>query len=107
MNGASPMLDDLWDELKRGRVYECSLRDAKWQLDGFQSGENIYIDPRPAILETLVHELLHRRKPTWGERRVDREAKRILCKMTEQDLALWWRRYQRFKRKSRPVVIDE
>ena len=103
----TPDIEDLYDELQRGRVYECSLRDPSWRLDGLQDGENIYIDPRPAIIETLVHELLHRRKPRWRERRVTVEARRLLSKMGEADLACWWRRYQRVKRKGRPVEVEE
>src|SRR3990167_7341514 len=99
-------LDDLWDELQRGRIYECSLRDPKWHLDGLREGEHVYIAPRLSILETVLHELLHRRKPRWGERRVDREAKRLLGTMDQQQLARWWRAYQRIKRKGCPVEVE-
>ena len=95
------------DELRRGKVYECTLRDPSWRLDGLQHGEAIYIDPRPAILETLVHELLHRRKPQWSERRVNREARMILSKMSEPEIALWWRKYNAIKRKGRPVDVED
>lgn len=100
-------LDDLWDEMARGRIYECSLRDARFQLDGLQDGEKIYIDPRPAILETLCHELIHRRKPRWGERRVTLEARRLALSMDEQTKRKWWTKYQQIKRKSRPVALED
>lgn len=100
-------LDDLWDELSRGRVWECSLRDTRWHLDGLQAGDNIYIDPRPAVLETLCHELIHRRKPRWGERRVEREARRLVGAMDEQTKAKWWTAYNRIKRKGRPVHVED
>ncbi len=101
------LLDDLEDEMGRGRVYECSLRSGQWQMDGLKDGEKIYIDPRPAILETLVHELLHRRKPRWGERKVTVTARNLVVRMDEGTKAKWWARYNRIKRKSRPVNIDE
>lgn len=101
------LLDDLWDELQRGKVYECSLRATTWQPDGLQDGDNIYIDPRPAILETLCHELLHRRKPRLGERAVTKAARRLAVGMDEATKAKWWRGYQRIKRKGRPVECDE
>lgn len=104
---SAPDLDDLMDELNRGKVFECSLRDPNWRLDGLQHGEAIYIDPRPAILETLVHELLHRRKPQWSERRVTREARLLLSKMSDGDMARWWRRYAAVKRKGRPVDVED
>jgi hypothetical protein len=104
---ADLLLDDLWDELQRGQIYECSLRSKTWQMDGLQEGQNIYIDPRPAILETLLHELLHRRKPRWGERRVAREARRLSVAMDESTKQHWWRGYRRIKKPSKPVeVVD-
>lgn len=104
---SAPDLDDLLDELTRGKVYECTLRDPAWRLDGLQHGEAIYIDPRPAILETLIHELLHRRKPRWSERRVSREARLILSKMSEEEIAAWWKRYNQVKRKGRPIDVED
>ena len=104
---SAPDLDDLMDELQRGQVYECSLRDPRFRLDGLQHGQAIYIDPRPAIIETLVHELLHRRKPRWSERRVTREARTLLSKMGDSELARWWNRYNSIKRKGRPVDVED
>lgn len=103
----SPELEDLYDELQRGRVYECSLRDPRWHLDGYQEGECIYIDPRPAIIETLLHELLHRRYRRWGERKVTVTARRLVGRMSEQEKARWWAAYARTKRKARPVAVSE
>lgn len=103
----SERLDDVWDELQRGRIYEVSLRSEKWQLDGLQVGEHVYIDPRPAILESVIHELLHRRKPRWRERRVALEARRLVASMDEATKQRWWRAYRRIKRVGRPVDVEE
>lgn len=100
-------LDDLYEELHRGKVWECSLRDSRWHLDGMQSGEHVYIDPRFAILETLVHELMHRRKPRLGERTVTRNARRLVASMDEPTKRKWWRAYRRVVKRSRPVEVDE
>ena len=48
------LLDELEDEARRGRIYECSLKDPRFHLDGLQDGEDIYIDPRPAVDGQLV-----------------------------------------------------
>jgi hypothetical protein len=100
------LLDGLLDELRRGKVWECSLRDAGWHLDGLQVGECVYIDPRPAILETLLHELIHRRHPRMGERAVTKAARRLIAGMDEQTKRTWWQRYNRVKRKGRPVEAE-
>jgi hypothetical protein len=101
------LLDDLMDELRRGKVYECSLRSQGWQLDGLQDGENVYIDPRPAILETLLHELLHRRRPRLGERAVTVTARNLAVRMDEQTKSRWWKAYSRVKRRRRPLEVNE
>ena len=100
-------LDDLLDELARGRIYECSLRSTTWQHDGLLDGESIYIDPRPAILETVIHELLHRRKPRLGERAVARTARLLVVRMDEATKAKWWRAYRQIKRRGPAVDIED
>ena len=101
-----PSLDDLWDELARGRIYECSLRSDSWQHDGILDGEIIYIDPRPAILETVLHELMHRRHPRMGERAVFQLARLFVVRMDESAKQKWWAAYRRVKRRSRPKDIE-
>ena len=100
-------LQDLAEEMERGRIYECSLRDPHWHLDGLQDGESVFVDPRPSIILTLLHELTHRRHRRWSERRVRDESRRLLSRMDEAAIAVWWRRYQRIKRKGRPVEVEE
>lgn len=107
MRTNTPTFDELWDEMGRGRIYECSLRSEKFQVDGLQDGEYIYIDPRPAILETLCHELLHRRYPRWGERRVTIEARKLVLRMDEQTKRNWWAAYRRVVKRRRPVEVDD
>lgn len=104
---ALTLLDSLWDELHRGRVYECSLRSPTWQVAGLQHGENVYIDPRPLIIETVLHELLHRLKPRWGERRVRREAERLLAHLEEPDKQRWWAAYRKIRKVSKPVDVED
>lgn len=103
----SDTLNDLWEELDRGRFVQCSLRSDYEQVDGLQEGETVYIDPRPAILEILLHEMLHRKHPRWGEKKVLRESRRLVLSMDEATKATWWRAYQRVIRKGRPVDVDE
>ena len=102
-----PTLADVWDELQRGRVYECSLSDKRWHLDGLKDGQDVFIDVRPSILETLLHELLHRLKPRWGERRVTLEARHLLSHMSESQMRSWWTAYRRIRKRRGPVQITD
>ena len=99
-------LEDLMNEMDRGKVYEATLRDPLWHLDGLQQGDCVYIDPRPNIILTLLHELIHRRYPRMGEKAVDRVSRKLVCKMSEADLTRWWKAYNRVKIKGRPVAVN-
>ena len=102
-------LAELREELAKGRVVEAKLRDPNFHLDGLcdYGSEIIYIDPRPSIVLTLLHELLHRRWPSWGERRVDRESKRLFAAFTHAELSLWYRAYLKAKRaRATTVQVD-
>ena len=103
-------LAELADELGKGAITEADLRDPTHHLDGFcdYSSRRVYVNPRPAVVETLIHELLHRRFPRWSERRVDREAKLVIGHMTPAEVDGWYRQYQAIKRtRKRPKAVDE
>jgi hypothetical protein len=87
-------------------VYECSLRDPNWHLDGLAEGDAVYLDIRSSILLTLVHELIHRRKPRLGEQSVERLSRRLFCKMTETEKRRWWRAYRKIRKPRRPKEVD-
>lgn len=101
------LLEELAEELRRGRIVEARLHDADYHLDGLCDHDRqvIVVDPIPATVSTLLHELIHRRFPSWSERRVQREERRLIAYMDRAELAMWWRRYSRAKRvRRRPVV---
>lgn len=100
------ILDDLWEEMLKGEIYEVSLRSPEWVLDGLQVGQKVYIDPRPAILETLLHELLHRLRPRLSERTVERIASKLVTKMDEAMKVKWWKQYKRIVKKGVAVDVE-
>jgi hypothetical protein len=103
---AEEQLSELEDELARGKVYEASLRSTKWVMHGLQQGEDVFVDVRSLILETLWHELIHRRKPQLSERTVDQAAKQLIAHVNESEKQRWWKSYRRNVKKSRPVDVD-
>jgi hypothetical protein len=104
------MLAELLDTLSVTRLYETRLVSAAEHVHGlcdYGTGA-VHIDQRPGVVEVLIHELLHARYPSWSERRVDREAVRLLSSMSEADVARWWRVYLRLRRKRKtPLKLDE
>ena len=101
------MLQELDDEMKRGRMFEASLRSEKWVLHGLQDGQDIFVDPRAAIIETVIHELIHRRQPRLSEQTVDKTAKRLIGALDEAGKWKWWNAWQKAKRKAAPVDVED
>jgi hypothetical protein len=110
MRTQEDMMADLWEEMRKGRIVEATVQAFAEHVDGLavSPADVIYINPKPAIVATLIHELLHRRWPSWSERRVDREAKRLVSNMTHSEVQKWHRAYQKAKRiRKRPVNAEE
>lgn len=107
MNRAT--VEEVWAELQKGAITEADLRDPTCHLDGLcdYGSQRVYVNPKPSVVETLLHELIHRRHKRWGEKRVDYEAKRLLSMMSHAEVARWYRRYQIVARKrKRPRIIE-
>ena len=97
-------------ELSNGRIYEATLvTDDGAHLLGMCDHANgaITIDPKVAIVSTLLHELIHRKYPDWSEARVRKAEISALKQLSQHDIQTWYRRYKRAVRKRRPVdAID-
>jgi hypothetical protein len=103
----TPTLDDLWLELQRGKIRTCSLRDPEFHLDGMQIGEWVYIDERPAIVEAVLHELIHRRYPKMTETAVLKASRALLARMSDADLRKWFTAYRRIRKVAKPLELAE
>lgn len=93
------LLKELRAELKKGGIVEAPLRAEGWHVDGLCDHEEgrVYVDPAPTITEILLHELLHRRFPRWGEKRVDKTAARLLRSMNSRQASWWSRQFKQRK----------
>lgn len=103
------LLRELRAELKKGGIVQAPLRANGWHIDGLCDHEEgrVYVDPAPAITETLLHELLHRRYPRWGEKRVDKTARQLLRCLSPRQVQWWARQFQQTKTTlSTPVSAD-
>jgi hypothetical protein len=105
------LVAELTEEFSKGKIFEArlnSLRKREHLYGIFDEDRlEIVIDPRRAIVETLIHELLHRRYPKWSERRVRQAEKRIMADMALEDVWAWYRRYKRIAKKfGRVDVLD-
>ena len=103
-------IEDVRAEFDRGNVSEADLRDPAFHLDGYcdYGTQKVYVNPKPSVVLTLLHELIHRRWPAWSERRVVRESERLLSNMSHAEVRAWYSRYQRVvRRHKRPKRIED
>ena len=104
------LLAAITEEFAKGKIYEATLvTDDGAHLMGLcdHGTGAITIDPKVAIVSTLLHELIHRAHPDWSERRVRGAEIRALRHLSQHDLQVWYQRYRRAVRKRRPVdAID-
>jgi len=74
-------------------------------IDGCTDGETITINPVPAAVETILHELIHCLHPRWSEAYVTRRAQSTLAHMGDEQARKLYRAYQRRKRVTRAVKL--
>ena len=103
-------LADLWAAIGGPRVYEGFLKDDKGKhLHGLCDYERdaIFVNVKYSVVDSVVHELLHRKFPRRSERRIQQDTDAILASMTPADIAWWYRRFQVIKRPSRLVELEK
>lgn len=102
------MMVELRAEFANGKVFQAEIQSDGELVEGLYepSSGAVYIDPVPNVVDTLIHELLHRRYPRWGERRVSVTAHQLVSAMSDEERRLWYRAYQRIAKKvKRPVRV--
>jgi hypothetical protein len=96
-------------EMAKGDVYEAEIQAKGFHCLGAMTVEDqrVYVDPAPLVVEILFHELLHRRYPRWGEKRVIKTAAGLLATLTDAEKQRWYRRYKRTAIKAtEPIRVE-
>lgn len=101
---------ELVAEFRKGKILEAFLVEPGHHVHGicdFDSGA-VVVNPQPHTVAVLLHELIHRRHPRWGEARVERETQRLVASMSDADVARWYLAYQKARRRfKRPIRVDQ
>lgn len=86
-------------ELGAGRIHEAFIPSERdYYVDGEMEGRKIVINPIPEIVDTIIHELLHRLYPRWSERYIKNRTTYLMRRMTDDEVQVLYEEYQ--KRKS-------
>lgn len=103
------LMGELRAELARGNVFCARISSDGELVEGLYepSSGAVYVDPVPNVVDTLLHELLHRRYPRWGEKRVSETAHRLNTAMSDEERREWYRLWRRIaKRLRKPVHVE-
>lgn len=102
------LMAELRVEFAKGKVYQAEIHSDGELVEGLYQPSNgaVYVDPAPNVVDTLLHELLHRRYPRWGEKRVSDTARRLVTAMSDEERRLWYRAYRRVAKRRRPVKVN-
>lgn len=100
-------LADVREELARGGIIEAPIRAEGQHVSGYcdLETEMVCINPLPELALAVAHEMVHRRWPRWGEKRVEVESRRVLSMMNDQDVASLVAAYRRRRHKRRRVRV--
>lgn len=75
-------------------------------MRGFAQGTTIVVNPAHDIVDTLIHEVLHRLRPDWPEATVRLWTTRLRKELSEEEVRAIWAEYRkRAKRVKTPLVL--
>ena len=103
------LMTELRAEFSNGKVFQAEISSDGELVEGLYEPATgaVYIDPVPNLVDTLLHELLHRRYPRWGEARVSRTAHQLVSAMADEERRQWYRAYRRVAKKVKKRVLIE
>lgn len=90
-----PLMVRVWAELGAGQIREDYIIDPKEFVYGLCEGRRITINPVLSLVETTIHELLHRLYPAWSERYVRNRTTYLMRRMTDQEIQTFYDEYRR------------
>lgn len=87
MKGRDPLLLEIAAAVGAGRIRIEPIRSEGCFIHGVTEGDGrITINPAIDVVDTLVHECLHRLRPTWSERAVKAKTTRLMRQLSDQEI---------------------
>jgi hypothetical protein len=101
------LLGQVWAELGAGRITEGYLPSLKSHfVEGEISGQHITVNPAPSVVDTAIHEILHRLHPSWSENYVRRTTTLVMRRMTDEEVQAFYLEFQKRARKRKTRRVD-
>jgi hypothetical protein len=96
-------------ELGQGRIESGFIHDksGKLLMDGFCDGKRVAVSEIIQTVDTICHELLHRRFPHWSEPYIRNRTTYLLRRMTEAQIQAVYDEFQRRAVKRKSIMFPE
>ncbi len=103
------LLGRVWAELGSGRITEAYLPSDKHHfVEGIITGQHITVNPAPSVVDSAIHEILHRLHPDWNENYIRRTVTFIMRRMTDEEVQAFYQEFQkRAKKRRTPLKIED
>ena len=103
------LIGQVWAEIGAGRITEAFIKDGRMLTDGYYNGNgHITVNPQHQIVDTVIHECLHRAFPKWTESYVRRTTTYLRRRMSDEEVQAMYSEYKkRAKTRKTPMVIEE
>lgn len=94
---------EVWGALGTAPVTEAYITAPGFIVDGYVNlaTRTITINPAPAIVDTVIHELLHWRYPQWSENYVRRTTSFLRNRMSDAEIQSFYWAYRKRLRSAR------
>lgn len=92
-------------EIGKGQISERYIVAGSTSPAGVTLGKQITINPVAETAGTLLHEILHRLKPQWGERQVSNITTALMRRFTDAQIREIHRMYDTLKTTNRKAKI--
>ena len=89
-------------EIGKGRIEERWIADKDSFVHGECDGKTVTVNAAVDVVDTLLHEALHRLEPEWGEAYIRNRTTYLMRRMTDEQLQTLHAEYQKLVVKRKP-----
>jgi hypothetical protein len=93
-------------ELANGKVDERWISDKRSFVSGLCEGKRITVNPMVDVVDTLLHEALHRMQPEWSESYVRNRTTWLMRRCSDEQIQALYESYQKIKKPRKPKRDD-
>lgn len=90
-----PLMVRVLIEMGAGRIYEQWISDRQVFVHGECVGKRVTVNPAISVVDTLLHEILHRLEPGWSENYIRNRTTFLMRRMSDEQIQAVYAEYQK------------